>query len=124
MAGPGSSGRMHAMWQDAQVSGPYVERSRADWAELAHATPLTLDAPTLDRLRGLSDPTRLIDVSEVYLPLTRLLNSYVTHTGDLHRATNDFLRLSVGRTRVSKATYLALPCGSARLITSASCKTT
>ncbi|HYP45928.1 MAG TPA: type I pantothenate kinase [Propionibacteriaceae bacterium] len=82
----------------AQLSGPYVERSRADWAELAYATPLTLDERTLERLRGLSDPTQLIDVREVYLPLTRLLNSYVTHTGDLHRATNDFLRLSVGRT--------------------------
>jgi type I pantothenate kinase len=86
------------MPDNAQVLGPYVERSRADWAELAHSMPLTLDRVTLERLRGLSDPTQLVDVREVYLPLTRLLNSYVTHTGDLHRATNDFLGLSVGRT--------------------------
>lgn len=78
--------------------GPYVERSRADWAELAASTPMTLDVATLEKLRGLSDPTQLIDVAEVYLPLTTLLSSYVRHTGELHRATNAFLGLSVGRT--------------------------
>ena len=86
------------MPHDAQVYGPYVERSRDDWAELAHAIPLTLDATTLDHLRGLSDPTRLIDVREVYLPLTRLLSAYVLHTGGLHRSSNEFLQLSVSRT--------------------------
>jgi type I pantothenate kinase len=57
-----------------------------------------LDAATLGRLRGLDDPTSLLDVREVYLPLTRLLSSYVLHTGELHRSTNDFLKLSVSRT--------------------------
>ncbi len=89
---------MQAMPQDAQVLGPYVELSRADWADLAQSTRMTLDAATLDKLRGLSDPTRLIDVREVYLPLTRLLSEYVLHTGELHRSTNDFLGLSVGLT--------------------------
>jgi len=86
------------MRRDGQVLGPYVERSRSDWAELAASTPMALDAATLDRLRGLDDPTSLLDVREVYLPLTRLLSSYVLHTGELHRSTNDFLKLSVGRT--------------------------
>ena len=78
--------------------GPYVERSRADWAALAQSTSLTLTADTLNNLRGLSDPTDLRDVREVYLPLTRLLSSYVRYTGDLHASTNDFLKISVGRT--------------------------
>ena len=86
------------MRRDGQVLGPYVERSRADWAELAATAPLAVDAATLDRLRGLDDPTSLLDVREVYLPLTRLLSSYVLHTGELHRSTNDFLKLSVSRT--------------------------
>jgi type I pantothenate kinase len=83
--------------QDPLV-GPYVERSRADWAALAASTPLSLDASTLDTLRGLRDPTSLEDVRDVYLPLTALLTQYVDLTGQLHRSTNDFLRLSVGRT--------------------------
>lgn len=86
------------MPSDAQVFGPYVERSRRDWAELAAHTPMALDAATLDRLRGLGDPTSLLDVREVYLPLTRLLSQYVLHTDELHRSTNEFLQLSVERT--------------------------
>jgi type I pantothenate kinase len=83
---------------DAPVLGPYVERSRADWAELAEQSMVGLDAETLDRVRGLGDPTSTQDVREVYLPLTKLLSRYVLHTGELHRSTNEFLRLSVGRT--------------------------
>jgi len=83
---------------DAQLVGPYVERSRSDWAELAAHTPMALDAATLDRLRGLGDPTSLLDVREVYLPLTHLLSRYVLHTDELHRSTNEFLQLSVQRT--------------------------
>ena len=78
--------------------GPYVERSRADWAELAEHLPMALDGSTLERLRGLGDPTSLLDVREVYLPLTRLLSRYVLHTDELHRSTNEFLRLSGQRT--------------------------
>ncbi|WP_373288914.1 type I pantothenate kinase [Microlunatus endophyticus] len=80
------------------TGGPYVERSRADWAELANSATLTLTQETLSSLRGMQDPTSLTDVREVYLPLTRLLAEYVKHTGNLHQASNDFLRLSVGRT--------------------------
>jgi type I pantothenate kinase len=89
--------RHHALVRPESAS-PYVERSRADWAELASSTPLTLTAETLGSLRGMQDPTSLEDVRDVYLPLTRLLAEYVRHTGDLHQASNDFLRLSVGRT--------------------------
>ena len=78
--------------------GPYVERSRADWAELAEHTPITLDASTLERVRGLGDPTDMLDVREVYLPLTRLLSRYFLHTSELHRSTSDFLHMDVGRT--------------------------
>ena len=78
--------------------GPYVERSRADWAALAAADALSLDAETLERVRGLDDPTSLQDVREVYLPLSGLLTRYVDLTGELHRSTGDFLHLSVGRT--------------------------
>lgn len=81
-----------------ETNGPYVERDREAWAELAASTPMTLDEETLSRLRGMNDPTSLQEVMEVYLPLTRLMSEYFRHFGDLYRSTNDFLRLSVGRT--------------------------
>lgn len=88
----------HESGESGVTTGPYVERSRADWAALANSATLTLTQETLSSLRGRQDPTSLDDVREVYLPLTRLLAEYVKHTGNLHQASNEFLRLSVGRT--------------------------
>ena len=90
--------RLLRMTPDAQLLGPYVELGRADWAELAEHAQTSLDAATLERVRGLGDPTDMLDVREVYLPLTRLLSRYFVHTSELHRSTNDFLQLAVGRT--------------------------
>ena len=90
--------RFRGMPTEQQALGPYVERSRADWAELAEHAQVSLDPATLERVRGLGDPTSMIDVREVYLPLTRLLSSYVLHTDELHRSTNEFLQLDVRRT--------------------------
>ena len=86
------------MPNDAQLLGPYVERGRADWAELAEHMPIPLDEATLEKVRGLGDPTSMLDVREVYLPLTRLLSRYFLHTSELHTSTNEFLQLSVERT--------------------------
>src|SRR5690606_7318820 len=70
---------------------PYVELDRADWARLAAQTPQPLTAAEVERLRGLGDFIDLTEVSEVYLPLTRLLNLYVRASGALHRAMTTFL---------------------------------
>ena len=86
------------MPDDAQLIGAYVERSRADWAELAEHMPIPLDEAMLEKIRGLGDPTSMLDVREVYLPLTRLLSRYFLHTSELHNSTNEFLQLSVERT--------------------------
>ncbi len=98
LQGVGGSSRYPDAVANGQVGGPYIERRRADWAELAATAPMTLDGATLERLRGLSDPTSLTDVREVYLPLTGLLHRYVRHTGELHAATDAFLQLSSTRT--------------------------
>ncbi|HVD19579.1 MAG TPA: type I pantothenate kinase, partial [Propionibacteriaceae bacterium] len=86
------------MRDDLQLLGAYVERRRADWAELAEQMPIPLDEATLEKVRGLGDPTSMLDVREVYLPLTRLLSRYFLHTSELHQSTNEFLQVSVERT--------------------------
>ena len=70
---------------------PFVEIERADWAELAPTTPLTLDEADLARLRGLGDPIDIDEVREVYVPLSRLLNLQIANARELHRATSSFL---------------------------------
>lgn len=77
---------------------PFVELSRADWAELALSTPQPLSETEVVQLRGLGDVLSLREVNEVYLPLSRLLNLYAAGTQRLHRATSDFLGERAART--------------------------
>jgi type I pantothenate kinase len=70
---------------------PYAEFSRAEWAKLRGATPLTLAEPELEALRGVDEWVSMDEVEEVYLPLSRLLNLYVAASQQLYRVTDVFL---------------------------------
>ena len=70
---------------------PYLHFSRQEWSRLREDTPLTLTEEDLVRLRGLNEPVSLLEVEEVYLPLSRLLNLYVTASQELYGATARFL---------------------------------
>src|SRR3954447_8834154 len=69
----------------------YVELSRAEWARLRESTPLPLSEAQLRPLGGLTEDVSLDEVSDVFLPLSRLLNLYVAATQSLHHATGTFL---------------------------------
>jgi len=69
----------------------YLRFDRHDWAELRAQTPLTLHGRDLEALRGINDRIDLEEVVAVYLPLTRLLNLYVSATQNLHRVSATFL---------------------------------
>jgi type I pantothenate kinase len=70
---------------------PYVELDRDAWASLASSMSLPLSAQEVERLRGLGEELDITEVSDVYLPISRLLSLYVRHVGALHRATISFL---------------------------------
>ncbi len=89
---------MTALPPEANPYGPYLTLDRDHWAHLAERRGETLDDATLERLRGLGDPTDRAEVTEVYLPLTELLQLYVGRTRDLFRASHDFLGLTGPRT--------------------------
>lgn len=65
--------------------------TRQEWAELRAATPMTLREADLERLRGINERIDLDEVAAVYLPLTRLLNLYVSATQNLHKVSATFL---------------------------------
>jgi type I pantothenate kinase len=69
----------------------YRTFERTEWAQLRAATPLTLDASELEALRGLNEKLELNEATDVYLPLSRLLNLRVAATQALHRTTDTFL---------------------------------
>jgi type I pantothenate kinase len=76
---------------------PYVEFARAEWAALRASTPLPLTEPQLRGLVSINEPISLVEVAEVYLPLSRLLNLYVAATQNLHQATATFLGADTAR---------------------------
>ena len=80
------------------MSRPYVVLRRGAWASLANNTEIDLDEATLERLRGLGDPTSAEDVAEIYRPLTQLLHLYIANEGRLREESNRFLNLKVRRT--------------------------
>jgi len=69
----------------------YVRFSRDKWAALRAQTPLTIREKDLEALRGINDRIDLEEVTAIYLPLTRLLNLYVSATQNLHRVSATFL---------------------------------
>ena len=76
---------------DAIDADRYLRFERKEWAELRAQTPLTLHERDLEALRGINDRIDLDEVVAVYLPLTRLLNLYVSATQNLHRVSATFL---------------------------------
>jgi len=70
---------------------PFVEIGRSDWAALGNSTEAPLTEAELEQIRGLGDFLDIKEVTEVYLPLSKFLNIYVSEYSKLHRATSDFL---------------------------------
>jgi len=72
----------------------YVEFTRAEWARLRDATPLPLSEAQLRPLAGVNERVSIGEVTDIYLPLSRLLNLHVGATQKLHAATSTFLGTS------------------------------
>ncbi|MFI6293340.1 type I pantothenate kinase [Nonomuraea sp. NPDC050790] len=68
-----------------------MELSREQWSDLRKNTPLTLTADELEALRGVDDPIDLAEVTDIYLPLTRLLNLHYTGSQQRSNVLSAFL---------------------------------
>ena len=73
------------------MSARFLTFERDDWAALRAATPLTLRQHDLESLQGINERIDLDEVSAIYLPLSRLLNLYVSAVQDLQRVSSTFL---------------------------------
>lgn len=77
---------------------PYVNYTREAWSRLRATTPLTLSEADLADLRGINERVSLVEVEQVYLPLSRLLNLHVAATQNLHYTAATFLGNSAQQT--------------------------
>ncbi|MGE0803324.1 MAG: type I pantothenate kinase [Lautropia sp.] len=74
----------------------YEAFTRAEWAALRSNTPLTLSEEDLAALRGVNEQVSLLDVEEIYLPLSRLLNLHFRSARSLAGVKDEFLGRLVG----------------------------
>ncbi|MCG7456480.1 MULTISPECIES: type I pantothenate kinase [Corynebacterium] len=70
---------------------PYIELDRTQWRTLRKSMPQVLTEDELEQLRGIGDEIDLEEVSEVYLPLSRLIFLRVEAHRRLNAATETFL---------------------------------
>ncbi len=69
----------------------YLTFRRKEWASLRLSTPLLLSEMELQQLQGLNEQVSIAEVSDVYLPLSRLLNLYVSANRYREEMTQAFL---------------------------------
>ena len=70
---------------------PYHIFPREEWAALRADTPMTLTPAEVARVRSLHDRLDMVEVEDIYLPLSRLLWLYVAAVQRLFRAQQRFL---------------------------------
>jgi len=79
-------------YSDEAAVSPFEEISRSQWAELAKTSTSPLTEAEIEKIRGLGDFLDLAEVADIFLPLSQLLNLYVTQSQQLHQASDDFLK--------------------------------
>jgi type I pantothenate kinase len=86
-----SSEDIPALPTDDGALSTYRHFTAEEWGALRKDTPLALTQAELESLRGRGERVSLDEVTVIYLPLSRLLNLYVSATQGLYRATSAFL---------------------------------
>lgn len=70
---------------------PFISFSRSHWAELRNAVPMTLSETDLKELQGINEKLTMQEAVEIYLPLTRLLNLYISARQSRNSVLDNFL---------------------------------
>lgn len=76
------------------IPSAYQNFTREQWERYRQGHPLLLTESDLERLHGVNETVSLAEIKDIYLPLSRLINLYVTETQSLYHVTNDFLSSS------------------------------
>ena len=66
------------MKNSVSLSSPYMLFNREQWATLRKSEPQPLSQQEIDNLKGINEKLSLDEVIEIYLPLSRLINFYIS----------------------------------------------
>ncbi|GGD07357.1 type I pantothenate kinase [Pontibacillus salipaludis] len=70
---------------------PYWMFQKNEWAKLRANVPMTLSPIQIENVKGINEKLDIEEVSNVYLPLSRLLNLYTKASHELHSVTDRFM---------------------------------
>ncbi len=70
---------------------PYMSFNRSQWAELRNFVPMTLSEEDLLELQGINESLTMKEAVEIYLPLSRLINLYISARQSRNTVLADFL---------------------------------
>jgi type I pantothenate kinase len=88
---------------------PYLHFNRSQWAALRDSVPMTLTEGEIARLKGINEDLSLEEVAEIYLPLSRLLNFYISSNLRRQAVLEQFLGRTVNAFLISSVLRAALP---------------
>lgn len=74
------------------VISPFTEIARSEWSRLAGETPMPLTQSEIESFRGLGVSLDVTEVSEIYRPMSRLINQYAIAAKESHIRTRHFLK--------------------------------
>lgn len=66
------------MKKSISLTSPYLLFNREQWAALRKSEPQPLSQQEIDDLKGINEDLSMDEVIEIYLPLARLLNFYIS----------------------------------------------
>ncbi len=69
----------------------YMAFEREQWSDLRNSVPLTLNEADLENLKGINERLSLSEVTDIYLPLSRLLNLIVKSKQQRSQVLDKFL---------------------------------
>lgn len=78
-----------------KVYSPYMQIGRDVWATLKDDGILNLLDKDVDSMRALNEPLTMDEITQIYLPLSRLLNFYVVAAQELYAVTDKFLHARI-----------------------------
>lgn len=66
------------MKKNVSLNSPYMLFNRDQWASLRKSVPQPLSEKEIDNLKGINENLSIDEVIEIYLPMARLLNFYIS----------------------------------------------
>ncbi|AEW44835.1 type I pantothenate kinase [Serratia symbiotica str. 'Cinara cedri'] len=78
--------------RNQSLSTPYIKFNRTQWTALQESLPLTISDEEIITLRGMNADLSLEEVIQIYLPLSRLLNFYISSNLQRQTVINRFLK--------------------------------